>query len=170
MKKVLLIILILAAGWTAYAFTIKKTLAPQIDPDSMLEKEHEQMPNPSPSPEPTPAPEPSPTPNPNPRPVKDDIDDVDIAPAKLFNITGKNFSFSQTEIRVKKGDRVVINFESTEGFHDWVVDEFNAHTDRVNPGTKTSVEFIAGQTGTFEYYCSVSIHRAAGMKGQLIVE
>ena len=96
--------------------------------------------------------------------------DVDVAPAKVFNITGKNFSFSQTEIKVKNGDRVLINFESTDGFHDWVVDEFKANTERVNPGTKTSVEFIADKTGTFEYYCSVSIHRAAGMKGKLIVE
>ncbi|OGG47530.1 hypothetical protein A2671_02085 [Candidatus Kaiserbacteria bacterium RIFCSPHIGHO2_01_FULL_49_13] len=96
--------------------------------------------------------------------------DVDVAPPKVFNLTGRNFSFSQSEIRVKKGDRVIINFESTDGIHDWVVDEFNARTDRVSTGQTASVEFIADKTGTFEYYCSVSIHRAAGMKGRLVVE
>ena len=112
-----------------------------------------------------------PTPNGSPPPpIQDDLGDVDVVPPKVFNITGRNFAFSQTEIKVKKGDRVVINFESTDGFHDWTVDEFNARTERVNPGTKTSVEFIADKIGTFEYYCSVSVHRAAGMKGNLIVE
>ena len=112
---------------------------------------------------------PSPTTTPPP-PVQDDMGDVDVAPPKVFNLTGRNFSFSQSEIRVKKGDRVIINFESTDGIHDWVVDEFNARTDRVSTGQTASVEFIADKTGTFEYYCSVSIHRAAGMKGRLVVE
>jgi len=86
------------------------------------------------------------------------------------DITGKNFEFSQKEIRVKKGDRVRINFTSTDGFHDWVVDEFNAVTTRVSTGDSTFVEFVADTAGTFEYYCSVGNHRSLGMKGSLIVE
>lgn len=89
---------------------------------------------------------------------------------KTFDLTGKNFSFSQTEIRVKKGDRVLVNFTSTSGTHDWVIDEFNARTARVDGGKSTSVEFTADKTGTFEYYCSVGPHRSLGMKGKLIVE
>ena len=176
MKKILLLILILAVAFAGlYIYRVVKNSNP-VNVNSFA---NPNPPSPSPVSPPheegmgevtTPPPAPSPAPNPNPAPVKDDPEDVDVAPAKVFKLTGKNFSFSQSEIRVKKGDRVVINFESTDGFHDWVVDEFNAATSRVNPGTKTSVEFIAGQTGTFEYYCSVSIHRAAGMKGQLIVE
>ena len=93
------------------------------------------------------------------------------APHKVsITVTGRNFAFSQNEIRVKKGDVVTINFTSTEGFHDWVVDEFNASTKSVNPGTPTSVTFTASKTGTFEYYCSVGQHRQFGMKGNLIVE
>lgn len=90
--------------------------------------------------------------------------------AKVFEVTGKNFSFSTSEIRVKKGDTVVINFESTDGFHDWVLDEFNARTSKVQPGTPTSVTFVAEEAGTFEYYCSVGNHRQQGMVGTLIVE
>jgi plastocyanin len=92
------------------------------------------------------------------------------ADAKTFNVTGKNFEFSQSEIRVKKGSTVTINFESTSGHHDWVVDEFDAATQQVDPGTKTSVTFVADKVGTFEYYCSVGTHRALGMVGNLIVE
>lgn len=90
--------------------------------------------------------------------------------AKNVNLTAKMFAFSQTELRIKKGDTVTINFSSTGGLHDWVIDEFNARTKQVNPGEPTSVTFTADEAGTFEYYCSVGNHRAMGMKGNLIVE
>ncbi|MDX9893471.1 MAG: cupredoxin domain-containing protein [Patescibacteria group bacterium] len=100
----------------------------------------------------------------------DQLDEPTANEAKVFNISGTNFAFSQTEITVKKGDRVVINFTSTDGFHDWVVDEFGAATKQVMTGDSSSVEFIADQAGTFEYYCSVGQHRQMGMIGKLIVE
>ncbi|MBI2572343.1 cupredoxin domain-containing protein [Candidatus Woesearchaeota archaeon] len=95
--------------------------------------------------------------------------------ATTFLITGENFKFvmdgkDAPELRVKEGDTVRIEFSSTDGFHDWVVDEFDAHTQKVRPGTPTSVEFVASKKGTFEYYCSVGSHRQQGMKGKLIVE
>ena len=89
---------------------------------------------------------------------------------KVFDLTGENFSFSESEIRVKKGDTVRINFESVDGFHDWTIDEFAANTDRVNTGGTASVEFVADKTGTFEYYFSVGNHRAQGIIGNLVVE
>ena len=95
---------------------------------------------------------------------------------KTFALTGENFKFvmdglDNPDIRVKKGDKVRIEFTSTKGFHDWVVDEFNAATERVrDTDGSTFVEFVADKTGTFEYYCSVGEHRANGMKGKLIVE
>lgn len=92
------------------------------------------------------------------------------ATLKTFNVTGKNFEFSQSEIRVKKGDKVRVNFTSTGGFHDWTVDEFSAATQQVNAGGTTFVEFTADKAGTFEYYCSVGNHRQLGMKGSLVVE
>ena len=74
------------------------------------------------------------------------------------------------DIKVKEGDKVRIEFSSSEGFHDLVLDEFSAATTKVNPGESSSVEFIADKKGTFEYYCSVGKHRANGMKGKFIVE
>lgn len=89
---------------------------------------------------------------------------------KKFAVTGSSFKFSLSEIRVKKGDTVKILFTNTEGFHDWVIDEFNARTPQIAVGKTETVTFVADQTGTFEYYCSVGAHRANGMKGNLIVE
>lgn len=86
------------------------------------------------------------------------------------DITGKNFTFSKSEIRVKKGDKVRINFTSTSGFHDWKIDEFSAQTKQVSTSQSASVEFVADKTGSFEYYCSVGTHRQQGMRGTLIVE
>jgi len=86
------------------------------------------------------------------------------------NIEGGNFTFSPTEIKVKKGDTVKIVFLNKEGFHDWVLDEFNAKTPQIAVGKTAEVEFVADKSGTFEYYCSVGEHRQMGMKGNLVVE
>lgn len=89
---------------------------------------------------------------------------------KEFGVEGTSFKFSLAEIRVKQGDRVKINFTNQQGVHDWRVDEFNAATKVLQAGQSQSIEFIAGKKGTFEYYCSVSMHRQMGMRGNLIVE
>lgn len=89
---------------------------------------------------------------------------------KVFDVEGVNFAFDVEEIRVKEGETVTVNFKSTDGFHDWVVDEFDAATARVQTGGETSVTFVASAKGEYEYYCSVGNHRAQGMVGTLIVE
>lgn len=97
-------------------------------------------------------------------------DENGTAEVKVFALTAKPFEFSQKEIRVKKGDRVRINLAVTQGFHDWVVDEFNVKTKRMSAGENDSIEFTADKEGIFEYYCSVNNHRQLGMVGRLIVE
>ena len=89
---------------------------------------------------------------------------------KVFTVTGANFAFNMSEIIVQAGDTVTINFESTDGFHNWVIDEFDAGTEQVRPGTPTSVTFVADKAGTYQYYCSVGNHRTQGMVGNLIVQ
>ena len=95
-----------------------------------------------------------------------------IAPGsqtKTFTVTASNFSFAPNEIKVKRGDTVVIKLENADGFHDWVLDEFNVRTPKINGGESSTVQFTADKTGTFEYYCSVGTHRQMGMKGNLVV-
>lgn len=88
----------------------------------------------------------------------------------VFDVVGTNFTFDITEMRVQEGDTVTVNLVSGEGFHDWVVDEFGAATEKIREGETTSVTFVARTAGTYEYYCSVGSHRAQGMVGTLIVE
>lgn len=92
------------------------------------------------------------------------------AEAKTFKVTASNFSFSVKEMRVKKGDTVIITYINSEGFHDWVIDEFNKRTQKIGEGKSETIQFVADKKGTFEYYCSVGAHRANGMVGKLIVE
>ncbi len=95
---------------------------------------------------------------------------VVVGETKEFTVTGTNFAFEPKLITVKKGDKVRINFKSTQGFHDFVVDEFGAATKQLqSPGTEV-IEFIANKTGSFQYYCSVGTHRQQGMVGTLKVE
>jgi heme/copper-type cytochrome/quinol oxidase subunit 2 len=94
---------------------------------------------------------------------------------KTFSVTGDHLRFfidgvENPDIIVNEGDKVVINFRSTEGFHDWMIEEFNVATQKVSAGAASSVEFTADKKGIFEYYCSVGQHRASGMKGRFIVE
>jgi plastocyanin len=89
---------------------------------------------------------------------------------RVFTLDSFSYGYSEDEIRVKQGDTVTINLTNSAGFHDWVVDEFGAATEKISAGETTSVTFVADETGTFEYYCSVGSHRQQGMVGNLIVE
>ncbi len=92
------------------------------------------------------------------------------AETRTFTVTADNFSYDLKEIKVSQGETVVIKFKNSEGFHDWVVDEFKARTKQIGEGQSETITFLADKKGTFEYYCSVGKHRQMGMKGNLIVQ
>lgn len=87
-----------------------------------------------------------------------------------IDMVGKDFRFTPDTIRAAKGDRVIINFSNPDTVpHLIYLPEFNAHIG-LTPGGAYPLEFVADQTGTFEYVCSVPGHQEAGMVGTLIVE
>ena len=94
----------------------------------------------------------------------------DLMNIKSFTVEGGNFIFTPTVITVAKGDTVRITFKNTEGFHDFIIDEYNVKTKQISAGQEETIEFIADKVGTFEYYCSVGSHRAMGMVGTLEVK
>lgn len=76
--------------------------------------------------------------------------------------------FSMESMTVNKGDKVRIKVTNTAGSHDFNLDEFDVHA--ATPlEEEVVVEFVADQTGEFEYYCNMPGHRANGHKGTLIV-
>lgn len=88
---------------------------------------------------------------------------------KTFTVTGVPFSFSPATMTVNRGDRVRIIFNNQSGTHDLVVEGYNVRTKILSGGQSETIEFVANQSGSFEYYCSVGNHRQMGMKGTLIV-
>jgi len=97
-------------------------------------------------------------------------DSVEGGTPQEFTIDSFSFGYSAAELYVSEGDIVTINLTNSDGFHDWVIDEFDAATEKITVGETTSVTFVADKAGTYEYYCSVGSHRAEGMVGTLIVE
>lgn len=75
------------------------------------------------------------------------------------------------ELVVNQGDTVrltVINGDPV--LHDLVIDEFGVHSGELKEDEQTVVlEFVAGQAGVYNYYCSVPGHREIGMEGLLRV-
>lgn len=89
---------------------------------------------------------------------------------RTVEIKGLNFSFDQKEIKVKKGEKVAIQFTNTEGFHDFVIDELNVRTQKISEGKSETILIPTNKTGAFAFYCSVGQHRKLGMEGKLIIE
>lgn len=85
-------------------------------------------------------------------------------------VSGSSFKFSPSSITVNQGDTVEVTFKNTGGFHDFVIDEFNAKTKQIAAGVTDTISFVASKKGTFEYYCSVGNHRQQGMVGTLTVK
>lgn len=89
---------------------------------------------------------------------------------KTIAVVAGSFYYNPNEIRVKKGQKIKIVLTSKDMMHNFNIDEFNVKSDTAKAGETTTVEFVAGKTGTFEYYCSVGRHRQLGQVGKLIVE
>jgi len=89
---------------------------------------------------------------------------------KELTVSGSNFKFAPATLSVKKGDTVKLTFTSSGGMHDLVIDEYNVKTKVIPSGQSETVTFVADKAGKFDYYCSVSNHRAMGMQGTLTVQ
>ena len=88
---------------------------------------------------------------------------------KEIEVTSTGMRFNQTEIRVNLGDTVRLTYKNGGGRHDWALAEFNAATAVITGGQSSTVEFVVDKAGTFEFYCGVPGHRAAGMVGRFVV-
>lgn len=86
-----------------------------------------------------------------------------------IRVSAKNFSYTPTSLVVKKGQKVTLILQNTEGNHDFVIKEMNIKTPVIASGKDAKVTFTPDKVGTFEYYCSVGNHRAMGMSGTITV-
>ncbi len=74
------------------------------------------------------------------------------------------------DLKAGLGDTVKIHLISGEGaMHNFYLDELNVKSKDFMGGDSITVEFIASEEGTFDYYCAVPGHIQAGMVGKFIV-
>ncbi len=88
---------------------------------------------------------------------------------KEFDIIAKQWEFNPETIEVNKGDKVILNIESVDVAHGISIPDFKIN-ERLNPGEKVSIEFIADKTGEFNFFCNVYCGEDHGsMVGKLVV-
>lgn len=74
-------------------------------------------------------------------------------------------------IRVKKGDLVQLRLTSEDVAHGFRIKEFDVKVFPIEPGKFETVEFVAEEAGTFDFFCNIVCSARHGeMRGQLIVE
>ncbi len=98
--------------------------------------------------------------------VEEETDEADVvidmtAAGREFFVDGE----ANPLIQVNQGDIVELNFEVTDGVHDFAIDALGVGTDILNEGQTQTIVFEASEVGEFEYYCSVGSHRDEGMFG-----
>ena len=103
--------------------------------------------------------------------ASDETQEATIPAVREFTVFGDEYSFSPSSITVKAGEQVKITFKNTgRANHNLVVEGLGISTKTIGGGKSDMIEFAAPASGTYTFFCSVSGHRAAGMKGSLIVE
>jgi plastocyanin len=90
------------------------------------------------------------------------------SPDITISMTTGNFFFNPSTITAAPGDRILIEFASNSGTHDFVIDELNVDYDIEEGGNY--IFTVPDEPGTYSYYCSIGSHRAMGMEGTLIIE
>jgi plastocyanin/mono/diheme cytochrome c family protein len=89
--------------------------------------------------------------------------------AQEVSVTMHDIFFDPAELSIPADTDVVIKLENQgASVHDFSIDELNIAV-TLNPGESGEVT-INAPAGTYEYYCSIPGHKAAGMVGTLTVE
>ena len=75
------------------------------------------------------------------------------------------------DLHVQPGQVVQLTLVNGDGAqHDWAIPELDAKTDLITgQGSSSATVFEADEAGSYDYFCTVPGHRAAGMEGQIVV-
>ncbi len=81
------------------------------------------------------------------------------------------FNETNPDIVVTEGSLVEVTIENVGiVIHSFQVFGLSEDSGMISPGESTTVEFIAGQAGSYDYLCTVPGHAELGMKGKFIVQ
>ena len=87
-----------------------------------------------------------------------------------FTVTGSSFKFDPNEIKVSKGNKIKILFKDSDGPHNFTIPDLHIATKTLSAGQQETVEFIATNSGSFNFFCSYGHHKEFGMTGKIVVK
>lgn len=79
---------------------------------------------------------------------------VGAAEPRVVRIVAKRFSYTPSEIRLKKGEPVVLELVSEDRVHGFKLPAFKIRTD-VRPNEVTRIPLTPDKAGTFTFACDV---------------
>jgi len=86
-----------------------------------------------------------------------------------ITLTAKRYAFSQPRIEVAANDVVKITLVAEDIPHSFTIDEYRI-SKRAAPGRSVTFEFRADKTGTFPFFCNLTIDDGCReMRGELVV-
>ena len=86
-----------------------------------------------------------------------------------ITLAAKRYAFSQSRIEVAANDVVRITLVAEDIPHSFTIDEYRI-SKRAAPGRAVTFEFRADKTGTFPFYCNLTIDDGCReMRGALVV-
>jgi cytochrome c oxidase subunit 2 len=84
-------------------------------------------------------------------------------------INARRFEFAPSRIEVSVGDIVRVTLVAEDIPHSFTIDDYRI-SKRAAPGKPITFEFYAARSGTFRFYCDLTIDEGCRkMKGELIV-
>jgi cytochrome c oxidase subunit 2 len=85
-------------------------------------------------------------------------------------VTASRYSFEPSRIEVFQDDLVRIELRTKDIAHSLTIDAYRI-AKRVSPGQPVTLEFRAGEPGTFPFYCNLQIDDGCRqMRGELVVK
>ena len=102
--------------------------------------------------------------------IEEETLESESSETKEFDIIAKQWNFSPSTITVNEGDNVILNIESIDVTHGFVLSSFGVSEQLVS-GNTVKIEFVADKKGTFSFFCNVFCGSGhIGMKGTLVVQ
>jgi plastocyanin len=90
--------------------------------------------------------------------------------AREIEVMAGRFRFKPNEIAVAAGEDVTIVMTSTDLFHDFFVKGEGGHIVGAKAKKTKKGGLRIDEPGTYKFWCTVEGHRAAGMKGTIVVQ
>lgn len=114
-------------------------------------------------------------------------------PATEITLDATDFTYSPVSVTVPAGEPVMLTLQNTGAVeHDFVIEKIDASIEMMEdsgsdahhmhgtdanydlhfsapPGETSTIKFTVSEPGTYQFFCSVTGHKEAGMIGELIV-